>query len=291
MSTHVFLTRFNMPANRVEASIFSDEWLRERVELFERFTVPSVRAQDADRVGWLVFLDDRSPGWLKSRMAELESEGLLRPHYLDGPLAREELTAFVRDVVADLTGPEDTRVVTSNLDNDDGLAHNFASRLRAAAEHAPTPAALYLVTGLIHHLDEVYLRNDADNAFGAVVDDLTNPEYRTCWAEWHNRLAQIMPSVDVADGQPAWLQVVHGRNVSNRVRGRISDPRLHRSTFPGLLEDLRAPTRGAVLRDTLVRRPVRLVRDELRGPVARRARVLLGTERFEDLKSRIRRSR
>ena len=291
MSTHVFLTRFNLPANRVERSIFSEAWLRERMRLFERFTVPSVRSQDADRVRWLVFLDHASPEWLRARMTELEAEGLLSPRYLDGPLDPQQLRGFIRAEVAAAGTDDGTLVVTSNLDNDDGLAHNFASRLAALAHEADErPAALYLNTGLIHAGTEVYLRSDASNAFGAVIDDSARDDFATCWDEWHNRLGSLM-ATHHSDGQPSWLQVIHGRNVSNRVRGRITDPRLHRSTFPGLLDDLDAPARGVALRDTFVRRPVRLVRDEVRGPAARAARQILGTGRFEEFKSRILRRR
>lgn len=302
MSTHVFLTRFNLPANRVEQSIFSEQWLLERVELFQRFTVPSVRAQRDTTPGeapvstrWLIFLDHTSPAWLRDLMAGLEAEGLASPRYLDGPLEPSQLRVFIRAALGSPARPASSgTVITSNLDNDDGLAHNFVSRTAALAQDAAArgdlPATLSLTTGLVHHGREVYLHDDANNAFSSVVDDLAREDLATCWDEWHNRLAQLMPA-SRSDGEPAWLQVVHGRNVSNRVRGRVSDPRLHASTFPGLLDDLTAPARAAVLRDTFMRRPVRAIRDGLRGPVAHAARSVLGAGTFERAKSAVLRRR
>ena len=43
---HVILTRFNLPTGGVEGIMRAREgWLRERIDLFERYCAPSVAAQ------------------------------------------------------------------------------------------------------------------------------------------------------------------------------------------------------------------------------------------------------
>lgn len=278
ITPHVFMTRFNLPANRVERSIFSPEWLEGRMHLFEAYTVPSVRAQTREGLGWVVYLDQLgTPDWLRARMAELSEELPLRPIYLDRPLDRQMIHQHVREV-SDRT---DGRVITSNLDNDDGLAADFVDRVRQLTPSSGT-AALYLVHGLILHREKVYLRRDPDNAFSAVVDDIGSADFRTCWAGVHNQLESLMPALRDA-GPPGWLQVVHGANVSNRVGGRLSDPATYADRFPGLIEDLPPLSARDRLRD-LAASPCRVGRDRLVRPAASALRRVVGPRRFEAIK-------
>src|SRR6185312_13033255 len=112
-------------------------------------------------------------------------------------------------------------LLTANLDNDDALAATFVARLRAVDTRSDH-AAIFFENGLVRSGDRLYAYRDPMNAFRAVRDSRAT-EPRTCWADWHTRLGKHMP-VQVVGGQPAWLQVVHGQNVSNRVRGRLARP-------------------------------------------------------------------
>ncbi|WP_447647058.1 glycosyltransferase [Nocardioides zeae] len=89
------------------------------------------------------------------------------------------------------------------------------------------------------------MRTDPRNAFCSVHEPWEGAV--TCWTDWHNRLAHHMP-VEVLGGHPGWLQVVHGHNVSNRVRGRLVDPARYAAVLPPL-DGLAPPGRGALLAD------------------------------------------
>lgn len=271
---HVLLTRFNLPSAGVEQVIRAQEgWLRQRVELFERYCLPSVLAQRGPRPHWLVYLDPQSPAWLLERMDELAASGVLTP-VLREEVPREVLVEDLRRVV-----PAPGRaLVTTNLDNDDGLAPDFSLRVRSAgAGHRR--CAIYLVHGLIATGRHVYRRTDRVNAFCSVREPWDDPV--TAWTTYHNELGRIMPVVRVGGG-PGWLQVVHGRNVSNRVRGRLVSPGAHRD-FAGL--DLPDVGAGELLRDLVLLSPARAVRDAGRGGVRRVALRVLGRDRYAAAKS------
>ena len=68
-----------------------------------------------------------------------------------------------------------------------------------------------------------------------------------------------------AAGAAAWLQVVHGENVSNRVRGHLRDPNRYRNLFHGLIQGLQRPQPGTVTLDFLVTAPLWVVCDGLDG--------------------------
>ena len=246
----VLLTRFNLPSEGAESLIRAEEgWLTDRWGLFERYTVPSIRAQTDPDVHWLVYLDPESPTWLKDGIAQLDEEGLLRPIYRE----RVDHAELIDDIEETLGAAHRPMLATANLDNDDGLAPDFVARLRAASDDGER-RAVYFEIGLIRSPTRLYLRHDPVNAFGAVAEPW--PEPVTCWLEWHNLLGNHMP-VRVLTGEPAWLQVVHGRNVSNRALGELIDPTRYRAAFPGTLDDLEVPSASTLAAERYVVRPLR----------------------------------
>lgn len=279
---HVFLTRFNLPSGGVEARIRAQEgWLRERTELFERYTVPSLRSQTTRQFTWIVYLDPLSPAWLMDRMSTWSEEGLLTPLYRES-VSADELLRDIRETVPS-TGWR--HLITSNIDNDDALASDFAERVQWAALSASASAAIYLARGLIRDENRLYIRRDRHNAFCSVIDSGDRPT--TCWADWHNRLHLSMP-VRRVWGAPAWLQVVHGSNVSNRARGRLTSPANHVGRFPeGAFAGIVTPTAMHLVRDGVVDGPVRLLRGQSRAAVRSLGVKVLGKARYDTLKDRL----
>lgn len=285
MLDHFFLTRFNLPSGGAEQRIRAQEgWLRNRVELFETYCLPSVRQQSVKDFGWIVFFDVQSPAWLQQRVQGWSDEGLLTPVYGE-EFTQEQLTDPMRALARHPTGA----LLTTNLDNDDGLASDFVERVQAAVRGLERPSAVYLTRGLIRNADALYLQRDPDNAFCSVVSDWTDPVL--CWSHWHNRLHEIMP-VERLDGEPGWLQVVHGRNVSNRVRGRIVSPERYQPLLPGLVDDLPVPSAASVTFERLGRRPVRVARDAMRRGFKAAILAVGGTaalDRISELRATVRR--
>lgn len=282
MSTidHVILTRFNLPSGGTEARIrASESWLTNRWELFERYCAPSVAAQTVPSVKWIIYFDPESPEWLKQAVAPYAEQGLFTPIYR-AEVPRDLLIADIRSVC----GPPSDLLITTNLDNDDGLAIDFAERVAQAAAESTSRHAIFLTHGLIKSTDQVYLRKDADNAFCSVVEPWTEPT--TCWSDWHLMLRKSMPVIEVA-GAPGWLQVVHGENVSNRVRGRLVSAREWRPLFPAVLDGVIEPGHARVLRDRLVTAPLRWVRDAARAGARRLAVATLGKDRMQRLKAQL----
>ena len=275
---HVILTRFNLPTGGLEGVVRAREgWLRERIELFERFCAPSVAAQQDADVRWIVYLDPASPDWLLDRVAPYAESGLLHPvlrESVDVAALREDISAIVPD-------PGDV-LLTTNLDNDDGLAVDFCARLAAVVTEQPR-VALYVSRGLVLTPSGLYLLRDRHNAFCSVRESWAQPV--TSWSEYHNELHRVMPVVEL-DGPPGWLQVVHGGNVSNRKRGRLVRPAAHSDRFAVPL-DVPEPSRRDLALDRGALAPARAVRDRLRAGLRAAGLRLLGKEGYASLKARV----
>lgn len=272
------LTRFNLPTPGVEGLIRAREgWLRDRVALFERYCAPSVASQTAP-VTWLVYLDPASPDWLLSRLASYVDSGLFRPVFRT-QVSPEELVADIDQAVP----ARQDILITTNIDNDDGIAADFSERLQNTVS-AHERVAVYVSRGLVKRGEDLYLRTDPRNAFCSVREPWSAPV--AAWSEYHNEFSRVMPVIEI-EGDPGWLQVVHGNNVSNRVRGRRVSPHRYRELFPGLLDDVRDPSLAELARDRWVRRPVREARDGARAMARVAGLKVLGKERYGQAKLKI----
>jgi hypothetical protein len=86
-----------------------------------------------------------------------------------------------------------------------------------------------------------------------------------------------MPVIEIG-GEPGWLQVIHGRNVSNRIRGKLVCSSSHIDRFPGLINDVQNANVREQMLDRLVAQPARLVREVSRKAVKALAMRLLGKD-------------
>ncbi len=225
-----------------------------------------------------MYLDPESPDWLVEGLRSLEEQEVLTAVYRE-TVAASDLVGDVQRVMGRSSGP----LITTNLDNDDALAGDFLERLQQSFVPG-TRAAVYFDRGLLMSGSSLYLRRDRHNAFCSVYEDLEDPV--TCWADWHNRLPLHMPVVHLP-GPPAWLQIIHGTNVSNRVRGR----RVHRSPyqqgFGQLLDGVTEATAVEVARDALVNWPSRLLRDTGRSALKNGILRVSGKDGLNALKAHL----
>ncbi|WEX74940.1 putative rhamnosyl transferase [Sinorhizobium numidicum] len=274
---HILLTRFNLPSRGVESLIRAkDGWLRDRIDLFEQYCLPSVSAQTNQNFNWIVYFDPASPEWLKNWIAGHAKAGLYTPIFRES-VSREEMIGDIRGVIEH----EGKVLVTTNLDNDDGIASDFVDRVQSVV----TPherVAIYVVNGLIRRADRVYLHRDIRNAFNSVRESWSSPV--TSWSAWHTELGEHMPVVEI-DGQPGWLQVVHGSNVSNRVKGRLVSPMFFKNRFGRLLDGVHEPRKLDLGRDRLVSLPARFVLESARALAKRVVLRILGREGLGSVKA------
>lgn len=253
---HVLLTRFNLPSPGVESLVRAQEgWLRDRQVLFERYCLPAVLSQSEKNFHWIIYFDTQSPDWLRSRIAELGRDGIFTAIFRD-EVPHNTLLEDIRK----LTGGRGDILLTTNLDNDDGVAVDFVQRLQNAVKDQ-TRQAIYLVNGLIQHGERLFLRRDPVNAFCSVSESWSRPA--TCWSEWHTKLGERMDVQEIA-GPPGWLQVIHTGNVSNRVHGSRVRPGGYRTNFTIGLEEVREPEVLELLVDGMVLNPARKTREFIR---------------------------
>ncbi|WP_442678710.1 glycosyltransferase [Sphingomonas sp. ASY06-1R] len=270
---HVVLTRFNIASPGREAPIRnSPGWLDRRFELFERYCLPSVASQSIDNFAWIIYFDHNTPERFRKRITSAQSEFNFTARYVeyfDGNMAPADVNA--------LDQPSNGLVVTTRLDNDDAIARNFLARVQEAATLATDGTVLNFTNGLALREGRLYTAVDFSNPFTSLVERGSGPA-RTIWAAKHHELHQRW-NIQQVGGAPAWLQVVHGENVTNRIKGRrLSDTNLINSFK--LADDvaLEPVSRLGLVRENVILGPTRSLRERLVKFVKPVAKKLMARE-------------
>jgi hypothetical protein len=107
-------------------------------------------------------------------------------------------------------------LVTTRFDNDDALRRDFVERLRKEVRPG-TKEALSFTFGVIFGGGKTYLSRQESNAFISLSEPLANA--LTVIAAPHNEMSRFAPVREIG-GAPAWMQVIHDSNVSNKTRGK-----------------------------------------------------------------------
>jgi len=222
---HIILTRFNVRRGRTaDPRALSTDWLRTRIQLFRDATVASILLQTRAPDLWLVFFDEATPSFVRVEMEALGKEiGALKAEYCG------ELTTAVLEQCIRKNLPVGVDwLVTTRLDNDDALNPRFIEFLMANVmpgirEFINPKRGLIVSNGLL------YRKRDYSSPFISFSEPVD--EFRTVWLDQHHRLCRYA-TIKQLDLQDAWIQLVHGGNIANQVRGiRV----LPRSIVDGLL--------------------------------------------------------
>jgi hypothetical protein len=220
---HLILTRFNTSVafapsgKRLEA-----EWLNRRLTLFDRYCLPSVRAQRNASFTWLVFFDAATPAWFRERLQSLRP--VFTPIYVEGHAADE----VIKNKVAESSLVTAPYLITTRLDNDDALASNHISSVQRAfaaqeREFIEFPFGLQSFRGYLYN---VFWRC---NPFLSLIEKVgKGSHFSTVLCTRHDRVRQA-GAVRSLIRSPQWLQTLHDDNVANSLRGT---PRLSGRTHP-----------------------------------------------------------
>ncbi len=208
---HLLLTRFNVPhpayvRDKHGAVVADDAWLEHRFELFEKFTLPSVRSQREARFRWLICFAARTPESYRRRIARDQEIFPFTPLFVD---TFADLIPQVRAQV----NPATEFLITSRLDNDDALCVDALGAI-AAAFHEQAFEFVHLATGYIYSHGTIYSARLPDGPFLTLIERRSPQPWRTVWSTDHDRVRELGPVRDL-EARPYWLQVVHERNLRN----------------------------------------------------------------------------
>ena len=235
---HLIETRFSLQAGRP----LTREWLEYRLGLLRRYTLPSVAAQTVSSFTWLLFCDE-------STDAEILEELRMEERRLSTlQLALTGNSRAPLDLVRAMVQPDTDVLITTRLDSDDAIAKRYVERIQSYAEtfhhsrheriivNCPRGYRLqlgddrprlyrdWMPNSPFHSLFERPRRTSVETVLSGVHETLRRryadqrrlETLRTGGTGGHGRMHQHYPTHQ-DESMPAWLIVVHGGNMVNRI--------------------------------------------------------------------------
>jgi hypothetical protein len=231
---HLIMTRFNMRIEQCEPRGL--DWLDHRFAIFERFCLPSVRSQTNQNFDWLVFFHPDMPAAYQARVRAYSEWHALRPLYF-----RAVFDLAMVQAVANEMAQGFSHLITTRLDNDDAICRTFVDSIQRRFEEQDFEF-LNFTNGYIWKDGKLHPARHFSNPFVSLVERAENCS--TVYCRNHLELDHVGPIRQIPD-DAAWLQVVHGRNLSNQAWGDAEEPRDLSQNFGIAPEDLISPLPAA----------------------------------------------
>lgn len=213
---HLILTRFNLRFGEGANQQLDVDWLNGRFRLFDQFCFPTVRSQTRSDFEWLVLFDAETPESIRERIAQYQHWQNFIPVYV----APFQTAVGMKVVQAHLGENKPDFLVTTRLDNDDGLSRTFVEQLRRRVEFSDR-TILEFPRGFVWQNYRAYLDRHRANPFTSLVEPLggkSDAPIKTIYSGSHYDVERLGRIVEVSQ-EPAWIQAVHGGNLENQQRG------------------------------------------------------------------------
>lgn len=250
---HFVLTRFNLrlwwKEDKRHNAIQTKEWMEERFRLFEKFTLPSLRAQTCQDFLWICLFDGATCDKDRERIAGY-ANGFDRFHpvYLNEQETRNFQDVFRREI-SRRAASETTGLLTTYLDNDDALHCRFIEETQRRAASLKFGTIISYTYG-IQYYEEMNLavRIPYRNNHFLTYYERMKDRNRTVWGFWHFSIFKYKNlRIELIDNRsaPMWAEVIHRGNIDNDVKMTL---RHHLLTDQQLMQcygvDTLLPSRG-----------------------------------------------
>ena len=130
MFKHFLITRFNLrksdwTTSKKNKAVLTDEWHKNRFELFNDFCFHSVASQTNKNFEWLVFFDITTPKKYKKVIADLKTKmENFTPLFIDG------MDLFLPSIQEYVANVKEDYIITSRMDNDDCIGKYYIEEIQ-----------------------------------------------------------------------------------------------------------------------------------------------------------------
>lgn len=216
---HIITTRFNVPTSiwtitREGKKPLSEDWLKDRFEIFQKYCLPSFKNQSNKNFIWLVFFDVNTPQKYKSEIEIIQKEfALFHPIFVQD---FEEMRRKALEIIPAFFEDSTQYLISTDLDNDDLLhrefiatvqekfvpKHDFVIDLKRGLQMTKTSDKTALIN--IFYM--------VANPFVSLVEDKNN--FGTVMKEEHLKFRNYA-NYTFYDLEPRFIQYIHTNNLVN----------------------------------------------------------------------------
>lgn len=212
-----------------------NRWLKNRVEIFEEFTLPSVQAQSDSNFLWVILFDkSRTPEWLHDRIHQWQSLANLYPYFIEGNFSSQKVGEASTHILEQEWGKNADWLGTGWFDTDDLIFPEYVQRLRAnfgeKEEALCFPRGRRVSLGAMR--SEGNYKADAGFRLSKVAfEEIYWPKSTTAITRFekvdfeskpktvyqlpHHRLQEVVSVRDISIESPAFIKLVHDSAIVN----------------------------------------------------------------------------
>ncbi len=261
---HFVITRFNIPANyaghKNKSMTGVDpktdiNYLKRRMELFRKYTFPSLKNQTDQNFQWLVLFSNATPALIKE-----ELEGLKEEFSNFCPLFLTDEESYNFDAyLAGIIGKVDAKAyITTRIDNDDAMNIYTMEEIHKYYESHPKTNVLISFPYGLQYMEEKKLYSNF-HLFGNHFITLILPTWeKTVISFPHNKLPKEIEKVTLngKNKDPMWIEIIHGTNYANQQSFHIGKALKSTKVFAGFSCGIEPLSFLGVIRNVILSIPI-----------------------------------
>lgn len=219
MFDHYLITRFNLKnlkwdLTKNNETLLNDEWMENRMDLFENFCFPSVIAQSNKNFSWLLYFDSDTKEHFKKRILTLtENYQNIMVFFIDG---MDVFVFSVKEFIRSQAKKE--YLITSRIDNDDCIHIDFINEIQKQFQ-SQEYMAIDIISGYTLQIEPSCILGKKEHIFNPFISLIEkNIAPTTIWSNDHN-LWKKEKNVLQVKNQRLWMSIIHGKNKVNEFNG------------------------------------------------------------------------
>ncbi len=220
MFDHFLITRFNLrnpewDVTKNNESLLTDDWMEDRMKLFENFCLPSIQNQTNLNFTWLLYLDITTKDFFKNRIAELiKGRSNIQVFYIDG------MPLFYKSIQNYISANSNSKpfLITSRIDNDDCVRKDFINEIQKKF-NSQNYQAIDIIKGYSLQIEPTYMLGKKEhlyNPFISLIEKNINP--KTVWLNNHTQWKKEKNITQIKDKR-LWMSIIHEKNKVNEFDG------------------------------------------------------------------------
>lgn len=220
MFKHYLITRFNLRAEYWDVTknneqLLTDEWMDNRMWLFENFCFPSVVGQTNKNFEWILYFDTNTKEVYKNRIINLVAgHKNITVFFIDAmPSFMSELLNYISKETKNIP-----YLITTRIDNDDSIHVDFINEIQKQFNKQEY-RAIDFIKGYSLQIEPTFILGKKEqlfNPFISLIEKNENP--KTVFYQDH-RYWKRDKKVTLIGEKRLWLSIIHQRNKINRFNG------------------------------------------------------------------------
>jgi len=222
---HFIITRFNLRnvskgdgKDKSGNSVLTGDWLAHRLEIFNKYCLPSLVNQTNKNFTWLLYFDITTSPEVREINKQLENQypDLIKIIYTDG---QEGLIKGYRQDILALCPPETKFVISTRFDNDDIVHKDFINKIQDSFSYQDFETVNFLKILMINPdlKNKIHIDYSFSNHFISLIEKITPEGIKGCFY-YADRGWGAVASIQITD-HPYCMEIISDKNLVNDFRG------------------------------------------------------------------------